>query len=74
MFVLLVNRVETVIHVPDVSPLKTVRDELPVGRITGIIEGEADMRRKVSLVTILSPMHAVWIMLVIFAYLIILKK
>lgn len=61
IFALLVNRVENEIHMPDVSPLKIVRDELPVAKITSTIEGEVDMRRKVSSDTIPSPMHALFL-------------
>ncbi|XP_021924300.1 FERM, RhoGEF and pleckstrin domain-containing protein 1 isoform X2 [Zootermopsis nevadensis] len=40
------HKVENEIHMPDVSPLKIVRDELPVAKIASTIEGEVDMRRK----------------------------
>jgi hypothetical protein len=53
MFALPVNSVENDIHMPDVSPLKSVKDELAMPKVTSSIEGEVDMRRKVSPATIL---------------------
>jgi hypothetical protein len=72
VFALLVNRAENEIHTPDVSPLKTVRDELPMAKITSTIEGEVDMRRKVCLVTISSPMHPLCVTYLVFVDLITL--
>jgi hypothetical protein len=46
MFSLPVNSVENAVRTPDVSPLKTIKDELP--KVTTTTEGEVDVRRKVS--------------------------
>jgi hypothetical protein len=53
MYVLPVNSVDNEIRTPEISPLKAVKDELPMAKSTSTIEGEVDMRRKVSSVTIL---------------------
>jgi hypothetical protein len=45
---LLVNRLENDVHTPVVSPQKTIRDEILVPKDTSTIEGEVDVRRKVS--------------------------
>jgi hypothetical protein len=52
MIALPVNRLENDVHAPVVSPLKTIKNELPVPKVTSTIEGEVDVRRKVSLFTI----------------------
>jgi hypothetical protein len=53
MYALPVNSVDNEIRTPEISPLKAVKDELPMAKSTNTIEGEVDMRRKVSSVTIL---------------------
>lgn len=52
MLALPVNRLENDVHTPVVSPLKTIRDEILVPKVTSTIEGEVDVRRKVSLFAI----------------------
>lgn len=52
MLVLPVNRLENDVHAPVLSPLKTIRDEILVPKVTTTIEGEVDVRRKVSLFAI----------------------
>lgn len=48
MFSLPVNSEENAVRTPDVSPLKTIKDELPMPKVTTTTEGEVDVRRKVS--------------------------
>lgn len=47
-----VNRLENDVHAPVVSPLKTIKDEILGPKVTSTIEGEVDVRRKVSLFAI----------------------
>jgi len=49
MLLLPVNRLENDVHAPVMSPLKTIKDEILVPKVTSTIEGEVDVRRKVSL-------------------------
>jgi hypothetical protein len=48
MLALPVNRLENDVHTPILSPEKTIKDELLVPKDTSTIEGEVDVRRKVS--------------------------
>jgi hypothetical protein len=48
MFSLPLNSVENEVHTPDISQVKTIKDELPMPKATATIEGEVDVRRKVS--------------------------
>jgi hypothetical protein len=52
MLPLPVNRLENDVHAPVMSPLKTIKDEILVPKVTSTIEGEVDVRRKVSLFAI----------------------
>jgi hypothetical protein len=52
MLALPVNRLENDVHAPVVSPLKTIKDEILVPKVTSTIDGEVDVRRKVSLFAI----------------------
>ncbi|GFG38752.1 hypothetical protein Cfor_07049 [Coptotermes formosanus] len=40
------HKLENDVHAPVVSPLKSIKDELPVPKVTSSIEGEVDVRRK----------------------------
>lgn len=48
MFSLPLNSVENEVDTPDVSQVKTIKDELPMPKVTATTEGEVDVRRKVS--------------------------
>jgi hypothetical protein len=47
IFSLSFNSVENEICTPDVSQLKTSKDELPMPKVITTTEGEVDVRRKV---------------------------
>jgi len=56
MLALPVSRLENDVHPPVASPLKTIKDEILVPKVTSTIDGDVDVRRKVSLFAIMQDL------------------